>query len=473
MDGLDTQFNDVLKSVAQQGGGDYASILSGGGNSAPQAARYTPLPAPPDTSKLQKSAQRDIDATRSAIDNAGNISSAAPPPAAPRLGAAPDQQYTSEFNAFKGFAPVMAIFASLKTRHPLTTAMGAMASSMDAYHKGEKEKFELERENYKENLDTAIKQQEMDMNVYKSIIDNQKTSVEEKMAQATAHAHLISDEVALGHLQVGEWNSFVKKIENDNKMLDKAKEFMDDSEYQELKKKPSFKKDAENWNNGLPLAQFIRGRGAAADKYLQGVKDYAAELKPDANREEAVENYNAANRALNSFGSGKQGDTVRSFNVAYAHMDVLNNLIDALGNGDTQAINAAKQSYEQQFGSEAPTNFDTVKTILSDEVNKAAVGGAGALGDREEIRSSIARAGSPQQLKGAVDIYKKLITGQMQGMQKQYEQATGRTDFQRLLLPEVRKDLEAHTSAREIPSGAPTATNDKGEVKYWDGKEWK
>lgn len=227
---------------------------------------------------------------------------------------------------------------------------------------------------------------------------------------------------------------------------------------------------ADSWAEGSPISDLIRGRGGDAQGQLDGIEKLAYERHPNLDRAAVVQDYNAAKSALNKFGSGKQGDTVRSFNVAYAHADVLGSLIEALGNGDVQALNSARQRYEEEFGSPAPTNFDAVKGIFADEVNKAAVGGAGALGDREELRANISRYGSPEQLQGAVDTYKSLIVGQLQGTQRQYEQATGRKDFERFLSPEVKEDVK-RKSKSTLKTYSPTEYKkaiDSGTLKSGD-----
>ena len=60
-------------------------------------------------------------------------------------------------------------------------------------------------------------------------------------------------------------------------------------------------------------------------------------------------------RAAVAFGTGPQGNSVRSFNVALTHLDTLGNLADALNNGNVQVINKISNFYKEQTGSAAPT----------------------------------------------------------------------------------------------------------------------
>lgn len=59
-------------------------------------------------------------------------------------------------------------------------------------------------------------------------------------------------------------------------------------------------------------------------------------------------------------------------------------------------VNQARNAYESATGQPAPTNFNAVKGIVADEVNKAALGSGGALADREDLKQQLSAANSPQ-----------------------------------------------------------------------------
>ena len=71
----------------------------------------------------------------------------------------------------------------------------------------------------------------------------------------------------------------------------------------------------------------------------------------------------------------------------------------------------------------------SLSQIVADEIVKAIVGAGGSDRDREEAAASINSANSPAQLHQAIDTAKKLMSGQLGGMRKQYEASTGRKDF--------------------------------------------
>lgn len=178
-------------------------------------------------------------------------------------------------------------------------------------------------------------------------------------------------------------------------------------------------------------------------------------LNPDYRQQD----YAASKAAQTNFATGKNGNTVRSLNVAISHLDTLGHLSDALGNGNLQVANSIGQGYAQQTGSAAPTNFDTAKTIVGDEITKAIIGTGGSQADRDKAQSVISRANSPAQLKGAIQTYQKLLGGQLRGLRQQYETTTKAKNFNDYLSPETQTILGG-LSDEASASPAPGAKND-------------
>lgn len=178
----------------------------------------------------------------------------------------------------------------------------------------------------------------------------------------------------------------------------------------------------------------------------------ALQYKPDADA------LNIKNRG--KFAFSQLDNTTRSFSVVHDHLDTFKNLVDALDNGNIQSLNAANQAFKQQFGSDAPTNFDAAKRIVGDEIVKTVVGASGALGDRETAQESLSRANSPAQLKGVIDTYQDLIRGQINGVKRQYENNVNRDDFDKKLSPGVVDELKGPKKIASdeeydaLPSGA-------------------
>jgi len=148
------------------------------------------------------------------------------------------------------------------------------------------------------------------------------------------------------------------------------------------------------------------------------------------------------------FNTGKQGDTVRSMNVAVDHLDTLTDAARALNNNDMPLFNKIANEYSRNTGSPLVTNFDGIKSIVGSEVAKAVSGAGGsALGDREEIRKEIDAANSPQQLEGVIKKYQQLMAGQIKGLESQYKAGHGR-DFDSKVTPRTRRVLNEAQQTR-------------------------
>jgi len=171
--------------------------------------------------------------------------------------------------------------------------------------------------------------------------------------------------------------------------------------------------------------------------------------------------YGTMGAAEKAFTSGKKGDTTRSLNVAVDHLGTLQQVADALQNGDIRMFNQAGNFIALQTGNPAPTDFNAVKRIVADEVTKAVLGSAGALGDRKAADDAINSANSPAQLKSVIDRYKQLMGGQLAGMETQYTASTNKKDFRdRFLTPATKAALAATVPATTAPAAAPAGAVD-------------
>ena len=126
-----------------------------------------------------------------------------------------------------------------------------------------------------------------------------------------------------------------------------------------------------------------------------------------------------------AFTAGLASRTLRSINVADDHLKVLNSTIDALANNDVRMLNQLGNTIATQMGAPAPTDFNGVKNIVADELVKAILGGAGALGDRKAIQETVSSANSPEQLRSMIKRYRELMEGQRTGLADQYKSGGG------------------------------------------------
>ena len=78
----------------------------------------------------------------------------------------PKQDFTDPIKVFQNPAVVIATLGSIFSRAPLTAALNAGGAAMEAYHKGEAEKFALKRDEWKENLQLALEKNKIVLEKY-------------------------------------------------------------------------------------------------------------------------------------------------------------------------------------------------------------------------------------------------------------------------------------------------------------------
>lgn len=196
----------------------------------------------------------------------------------------------------------------------------------------------------------------------------------------------------------------------------------------------------------------LRSPGASA------IMARALEINPKL----SAKDFAVASKAEKDFATGKQGNAVRSFNVALSHLDTLDAAAKALKNGDMQMLNKMGNMIASQTGAPAPTNFEAVKHIVADEIVKAVTGSAGALGDREAAAKTLEKANSPEQLAGVIGQYKELMVGQLRGLSHQYAATTGLDNFDsKYLSDQARAMITAPHGAAPAPArpGGTTVPN--------------
>jgi hypothetical protein len=197
-----------------------------------------------------------------------------------------------------------------------------------------------------------------------------------------------------------------------------------------------------------PLAGFAMNR-----PFGQAVMGRVSELNPDYSAPE----YNSRNKAVTAFNTGKQGDQIKFFNNSVQHLGTLDNLITAMGSGDVQAVNRVRQYFQNQFGQEAPGDFDAAKNIVGQEIVKSIVANGGGEGERQAAAATLAAAKSPEQLRGIINTYKELAGAQLRDLKLQYENATGLHNFEKKLIPESQAQLAAVEARAATTNAAATA----------------
>lgn len=176
------------------------------------------------------------------------------------------------------------------------------------------------------------------------------------------------------------------------------------------------------------------------------------------------------NDVMKKFGAGKEGDSVRFLNTAVQHVDALEVAGNALHNGGVPALAALRNSLSSALGQPAPKTFDELKGLVGSEVAKAVQGGLGSAGEREELKSQLSNANSPEQMQGVLNGLKTLLAGQAKGLKQQYEDGTHFYEgspfaFNNKLLPATRKALglvEGTDAGTKTADAGTTTKTDAG-----------
>lgn len=124
---------------------------------------------------------------------------------------------------------------------------------------------------------------------------------------------------------------------------------------------------------------------------------------------------------MKDFTSGKSAQTLNSFNTATDHLKILSDLGDALNNGNYPTINSLANRFATATGGAAPTTFDMAKQAVAGEVAKTFKGQA-TEGEISAINSTLNKAQSPAQLKGAINTALTLMNSKREALMKQYDQ---------------------------------------------------
>lgn len=210
------------------------------------------------------------------------------------------------------------------------------------------------------------------------------------------------------------------------------------------------------------------GKGAAnlktqimnrATQLSMGGATPASAADAAANLVTAKQDVASRSKAVKDFSTGKQGQQVNAFNTAIDHLGTMDKLSDALQNGDVKAINALGNEVAKQTGAPAPTNFNAAKQIVTAEVIKAVVASGGGVTERQEAERNFANANSPAQLKGVIDTYKQLLGGQLKSLNLQYENTTGRKDFEKKLTPDAKATLSKLRGTETPAAGGVDLSN--------------
>jgi hypothetical protein len=439
---------------------------------------------------------QEQNAMQPAMSQAGSLLSK-PQPQAPQLQAAPSspdlrKEQSENASDFFKWAAVVAGIAGAFSRQHVTSALNAFGSTIKGMHQGQLDSAQQAYTEFKQSSDAVKANNDAMQQEYMNAISNRKLSIDEQMQRVQLIATQYHDPLMAEAASGKNFMLVANLVERQREATERFGLASDKltQQWEQFKEQQSQKIESAGLNttqgllnlsdtlSKLPpdkqeqLKQVIQmthpnalvGNGNEVQSTAKMIADYrmaplsgfalrspfgqavmaqVSQANPDYN----AERYNAVNKAVSSFDTGKQGDMVRSFNVAIQHLNTLDQLTTALGTGDVKALNRVSNAYQEQFGGTAPSNFNAAKQIVGQEITKAIVSGGGGVSERQEAEAQLSTAKTPEQLRGVIETYKHLMAGQLTGLRKQYESGTGFKDFDEKLLPDTIKQMKSINSA--------------------------
>jgi hypothetical protein len=125
----------------------------------------------------------------------------------------PDTTLQNPAAAFQEPATILAIFGSLLTRAPLTSALNAASGAMNGYRQGNLDQAKQLETKFHDDLDIAIKQNTVENDRYKIALNKRNATIQEKQASLEALAVEFKDEQVLQQIKAGNFDEAVKIIQ--------------------------------------------------------------------------------------------------------------------------------------------------------------------------------------------------------------------------------------------------------------------
>ena len=175
---------------------------------------------------------------------------------------------------------------------------------------------------------------------------------------------------------------------------------------------------------------------------------------------------------------GSDGKATVSLGTAVRHLDTLKQYIDAFHASDTPRIRQLQAVISREFGDSAATNIDAASSIVGPEIVKAiGIAGAGTKDERLNAET-LFRQGSSQ-AKSAIDVVEHLLSGQLEGKERQARNSGVSPERFRDLIGDrpyqilTNMDHPGAAPAGGGQSAAPTAPSGAGaKMKDTTGKYW-
>jgi len=107
---------------------------------------------------------------------------------------APNQKFQDPTQVLGSLGTILAIFGSMKTRAPMTSALNSMAAAMKGFHQGDQEAIKLNTEKWQNDFKKALANNQIEMQKYTQILEKNKWNYEMAQGELRSYSVQIQDQ---------------------------------------------------------------------------------------------------------------------------------------------------------------------------------------------------------------------------------------------------------------------------------------
>ena len=179
------------------------------------------------------------------------------------------------------------------------------------------------------------------------------------------------------------------------------------------------------------------------DNLAKSIAEYKTAINSVAslrgNRREAIMNrvlelnpqfdmtqYASRQKIRTGFTSGKESANIRSLNTIAQHTDKLQEMGDALKNGDVTSVNAIANFFSKNLaGNPNVTNFNAAANAVASEAVTVFKNTGATDQEIEHVRDVVNSSSSPEQITGFIQTILDLVNGRIAALKNQWEAGMG------------------------------------------------
>ncbi len=206
------------------------------------------------------------------------------------LPGAPNQKFQDPTQVLGSLGTVLAIFGSMKTRAPMTSALNSMAAAMKGFHQGDQEAIKLNTEKWQNDFKTALAQNQIEMQKYTTALEKNKFNMESAQSELRVLAVQMQDKQMHDAIEQGDYtkqsaifsarlNAGMKGAETLAKMdATKAQQ----AQTNEMKREALDLRRQELYAKADKSAQKVVDEGKAGDRAVQIIEEMKGILQTNS-----------------------------------------------------------------------------------------------------------------------------------------------------------------------------------------------